>query len=113
MIEERKDFVGKALWSEFGLGNEFTGVGFDHGVSVAKLVAVGGTAEWNEDGSAAGGGNFRGSDGSGAADDEIGPGKALGHVRKERENFCRVKFAAGVSGSNGVVVAFTGLMHDA
>src|SRR5579859_845530 len=75
-------------------------------------MAVGGSAKRDENGGAAGGGNFGGSNGAGAANDDVRPGKALGHVGHERDDFGE-DFAAGISGAHRVVVAFAGLVNDA
>ena len=75
-------------------------------------MAVGGSPEGDENGGAARGGDFRSRDGSSAANDDVGPGKTLGHIGHEREDFSE-DFAARVSSAHRVVIPLAGLMHDA
>src|SRR5258708_35799 len=75
-------------------------------------MAVSGAAERNKDCCAAGSGDFRSGEGTRATDDQVGPGKAFGHVVKERYDLSGRKFFSCVGSSYRVVVALAGLVDN-
>ena len=60
---------------------------------------------------ASGGGDFRDGDRAGAADDQVGLGESLRHIREEGRHL-RVDFAPRIGRANGIIVALAGLVND-
>src|SRR5207249_7178158 len=83
----------------------------EHFLRIAELMAVRRPAKRDKDGGAARSGDFRGGDGSCAANNNVCPGKALRHVCEEGDNFC-FDFAPRISRAYSVVIALAGLMNN-
>src|SRR5438477_4216556 len=99
------------LSRQLRLNDKFSGASLYHFLRVAQLMTIRGSTKGNENCRPARCRNFGGGNCSRAANNQIGPCKALGHVAEEWHNF-GIEFAARISGSNRIVVALAGLVHN-
>ncbi len=97
--------------AQFRLGNQPGRPGAHQFLGIAHLVAIRRGAEGDEDGRAAGGGNFGDGDRAGTADDQVGVGETFRHAGEKRGYF-RFDIRSRVSFEHGIVVALAGLMND-